>query len=221
MKLNNLAFLARTVSGGGGGGGGSLTIVQQPDGVEDYTNAPSIILSAIGNGNGVVVAVRGLTSFGAPTISDNQGGSWGAAVFSAPETANNTTTWYFIRNNITSGLTTITATFSGTDECRIGVVELSGGTIVMDGSGIDSDQAAADPWTINFTTTQNNTVLIGMAVFSNNTTIADTAPINADAATSYFGYFRGQFATAGSNSATLDLNDPRSGAYSAIVVKAS
>lgn len=203
------------------GGGGSLTIVQQPDGVEDFTSAPAITLSAIGSGNGVVVAARGLTSFGAPTISDNQSGSWGSSVFSAPETNSNTTTWYFIRNNITSGLTTITATFGGTDECRIGAVELSGGSIVMDGSGIDSDQSAADPWTINFTTTQNNAVLVGMAVFSNNITISDTAPINADAATSYFGYFRGQFATAGSNSATLDLNDTRSGAYSAIVVKAA
>lgn len=220
MRFNSVPFLAR-VTPAGGGGGGSLSVVQRPERVEDFNNSVSRSLSAVGSGNGLIVTVRCETSAGVPTISDSAGGSWSAAVHSYGETQNNSTTYYYIRNNVTSGLTSVTATWVGGNECAISVLEATGGTLTLDATIGAPVSSATDPYSIGFTSTANNAILVGMAVFSNNTTVADTAPVDADSGASYFGYFTGLFPTAGPNTAILDLNDPRTGAYSGIVVKGS
>lgn len=221
MRFNSVPFLAR-VTPAGGGGGGSLTIVQQPAGVESWGNQAEVTLSAVGLGNGLLAAFRCATAAGTPTITDSAGGSWGAAVHSYAETSSNSTTYYFIRSGVTGNPTWVRANTTGSDEYRLAVIEVSGGTPVLDGTPLGATvPSLTDPWVLNFTTTQANAILMGMAVFSNNTTVANTAPITADSSSAYFGYYRGQFASSGSNSATLDLNDSRTGSYSAIVVKAS
>lgn len=204
-----------------GGGGGSLSVVQRPERVETYGSSVSRSVTAVGSGNGLLVTVRGETAAGAPTISDSAGGSWSAAAHSYGETQNNSTTYYYIRNNVTSGLTSVTATWGGGNECAISVLEATGGTLTLDATIGATVGSATDPWSVSFTSTANNAILVGMAAFSNNTTIADTAPVDADSGTSYFGYFTGLFPTSGSNTATLDLDDVRQGAYSGIVVKAA
>lgn len=221
MDFGSIPFLARSKPSGGGGGG-SLTIVQQPAGVEDWGNQAQVTLSAVGSGNHLLVAVRTATAVGAPTMSDSAGNTWGSPVHSYAETGSNSTTRYYILSGVTGNPTWVRANMGGSDEYRIAAIEVSGSTPVLDGTPLGATYASlTDPWVLNFTTTQDGAILMGMAAFSNNTTVANTAPITADSSSSYFGYYRGQFATAGSNSATLDLNDSRSGAYSAIVVKDS
>lgn len=218
MRFNSIAFLARVTPSGGGG---SLSVVQRPERVETYGSSVSRSVTAVGSGNGLIVTVRCETAAGTPTISDSAGGSWSAAVHSYGETTSNSTTYYYIRNNVTSGLTSVTATWGGGNECAISVLETTGGTLTLDATIGATVGSLTDPWSVGFTSTANNAILVGMAAFSNNTSVADTAPVDADSGTSYFGYFTGLFPTAGSNTATLDLNDYRQGAYSGIVVKGS
>lgn len=201
-------------------GGGGLTIVQQPAKVETWGSSVERSLSAVGSGNHLIVAVRGETAAGVPTITDSAGGSWSAAVHSYGETQNNSTAYYFIRSGVTSGLTSVRATYGSGNECCIGVVEVSGGTPTLDATLGAVVGSLTDPWNMAFTSTADNALLVGMAAFSNATTVTDVAPLDGDAASEYFAYFRGLFPTAGSNTAVLDLNDGRQGAYSGIVVKA-
>lgn len=219
MRFGSVSFLASVTPPAGGGSG--LTIVQQPAKVETYGSSVSRSLSAVGSGNGLIVTVRCETAAGAPTISDSASGSWGAAVHSYGETTNNSTTYYYIRSNVTSGLTSVTATWGGGNECCIGVVEVSGGTLSVDATIGATVGSSTDPWSVGFTSTVDDVVLVGMTAFSNATTVTDVAPIDADATSEYFAYFRGLFTTAGSNTASLDLSDVRTGAYSGIVVKGS
>lgn len=217
MRFSSISFLAGVTPSGGGGG--SLSIVQQPAKVETFSSSVSRSLTAVGSGNGLIVTVRAETAQGAPTMSDSAGGSWSAAVHSYGETTNNSTTYYFIRNNVTSGLTSVTATFGGGNECCIGVVETTGATLSLDTTLGSTVGSASDPWNMGFTSTANNTVLVGMAAFSNATTVTDVSPLDSDATSEYFCYFRGLFPTSGSNTGQLDLSDVRTGAYSGIVVK--
>jgi hypothetical protein len=220
MDFRSIPFVARSKPAGGGGGG-SLSKVQEPAKVETWGNSVSRSLSAVGSGNGLIVTVRGETGAGAPTISDSAGGSWSAAVHSYGETTNNSMTYYFIRNNVTSGLTSVTATFASGNECAIGVVEATGAALALDTTLGSTVGSASDPWNMAFTSTAANTILVGMAAFSNSTTVTDVAPLDSDATSEYFAYFRGLFPTAGSNTGQLDLSDVRTGAYSGIVVKGS
>ncbi len=220
MRFKKIPFLAALTPSGGGGGSG-LTIVQQPAKVETWGNNAQRSLSPVGNGNHLIVAARGETSKGAPTITDSAGGSWGAPVHSYPETGSNSTAYYYIRTNVTSGLTWVDANFGSGGECCIGVVEVSGSAPVLDAPISGTFTSLTDPWNIGFTSTANNAVVLGLAVFSNSTTVTDVAPIDSDGTSEYFAYFRGLFPTMGSNTAVLDLNDGRQGAYSGIVVKGS
>lgn len=218
MRFVSVPFLASVTPAAAGGG---LSIVQRPERVETYGSTVDRSVSAITSGNHLLVSVRGETSAGTPTISDSAGGSWSAAVHSYGETTNNSTAYYFIRNNVTSGLTWVRATFGGGNECAISVLEAAGGALVLDATIGATVGSSTDPWSVGFTSTADDAILVGMAAFSNNTSVADTAPVDADSGASYFGYFTGLFPTAGSNTGTLDLSDVRTGAYSGIVVKGS
>lgn len=203
-----------------GGGGSGLTIVQAPTKPDTaYTSVLETTLTAVTSGNHGVVAVYGDTALGAPTISDSAGGSWGSPVHSYAETVNNTTAYYYIRANITSGLTWVRATYSGDNFCGMGVVIVSGGTPSLDGTPGGTTQADSTSWDHAFTSTVADVLFVGIAAFSNSATATGTSPLVANAVADFLGYSRGLFPTAGSNTANFTLADTRSGAKSWIVVK--
>lgn len=206
-----------------GGGGGSLTIVQAPVAVE--TEAGTVLersLTAVGAGNHLIVAVCGSTSGGAPTITDSAGNSWaGTQVHSYAETTNNTTTYYFIKPNVTGSPTWVRATYATDVFAALAVVETSGSSPTLDGSAGGALQAtAATQWDHAFTSSVANTLFVGFGSLSNTSTVTGIAPVTAATAVAgYLVYARGLFPTAGSNTASFTLNDVRTGAKSWIVVK--
>lgn len=202
------------------GGGAGLTIVQDPDKVESIgDNATRTLSTPVVSGNGLIVSVRCNTSAGAPVLTDNQGGAWGAPVATVAEALNGTTSYYYLRNNVTSGLSSVTVTASGSYETCIGVVEAAGGTLTLDVVINTTYGTTVDPWDVNFTSAEDDSIVVGTASFSNSTTITSVPPLTSNATAEYFGYFRGVYPTAGLNNAQLDLNDGRQGSVSGIVVK--
>lgn len=222
MDFGSIPFLARAIPAGGGGGGG-LTIVQQPSKVEEgFNTSVERSLSAVGTGNHLVVVVCGWTSAGAPTISDSAGGSWtGTQVHSYPETTNDTTVYFFIRAGVTGNPTWVRATYGASCECRIGVVEVSGGTPSLDGSPGGAAQSSASQWDHAFTSSVDDVLFIGMASFTNGQTATGISPVTTDGTAQWFAYSRGLFPTAGSNTASFTLDVARGGHKAWIVVKGS
>lgn len=220
MKLSIIPFLANVTAAPPPPSGG-LTIVQEPSKVEQgYGTTVERSLSAVGSGNHLIVVVCGHTSGGEPTISDSEGGSWSTYVHSYAEASNGTTTYYYLRTNVTSGLTWVRATYGGGVECRIGVVEVSGSTVSVDSTG-GTPQTTDTTWSHAFTSTEDDVVIVGIDSLSNAATATGVSPVTADATSEYFAYFRGLFPTTGSNDAQVTYSDSRNGDKSWIVVKGS
>lgn len=217
MKFNSIAFLAQTIPSGGGATG--LTVVQAPDQTEEESNTVAqVTLSAVGSGNHLIAALRAPTSAGAPTMSDSAGNTWGTNVYSYAEAQNGTTQWYFILANVTGSPTWVRATYAGSYEMALGVVEVSGGTPSVDVSNGLANSNTTD-WGFSFTSTEDNTLFMGFGSLSNSSTATGTSPIDADGTASYFFYARGLIPTAGSNVAQVTLSDGRLGYKSFVVIK--
>lgn len=221
MKLSNLAFLARTVAGGGGGGG-SLAVVQAATPVEQpFGTTAQTSMTAITSGNSVVVVVVVPNGGGTPTISDSASGSWPAAMRTYND--GGSTTYYFKRDNITSGFTWVRATVGSNQGFHICAYELSGAGagLVEDAFG-SGTQTSSSTWDMAFTSTVANVVCIATLLADNGNTPSGTAPMIAATATGGYQIFaRGVFPTAGSNTATVTLTPGISGARSWLVLRSS
>lgn len=202
--------------------GSTLTSVQSPDKVETaYGTTVQQTLTAVGSGHGLVVMVVTSTGSGVPTISDSAGGSWAAASYSYAGAQNGTVTYYFLRSNVTSGLTWVRATCASAGYMLIGATEVTGNTLSLDASGGGTFGASTD-WTQAFTSTVANTLFVSLGSLSNGTTASATAPLTTSTlAGDYYYYARGVFPTAGANNAVVTLADSRLGDRSYVVVKSS
>lgn len=196
-----------------------MIVVQNPDKAEQgYGKTVQRSLSAVASGNHLVVSVMGWSSGGTPSISDSAGGSWGAPVHSYVGT--NETTHYYLRSNVTSGLTWVRATYPNDCECRIGAIEVSGGELSLDGTPGGTAQSSTSSWTFAFTSTADDALFVGFGALSNGATATGVSPVTSSSTPGdYFFYARGVFPDAGSNTAQVTLNDSRSGEKSWIVVK--
>lgn len=220
MRFRNIPFLANLTPAAPPPSSG-LTVVQQPAKVEQgFGTTVERSLAAVGSGNHLVVAVCGWTSAGAPTISDSAANSWaGAQVHSYAETTNDTTIYFFILPNVTGNPTWVRATYDTSCECRIGVVEVSGGTPSLDGTPGDAAQSSASQWDHAFTSTEDNVLFMGIASITTAQTATGIAPLVSDGTAQWFVFSRGIFPTAGSNTASFTLDVARAGHKSWIVVK--
>lgn len=220
MRFVSIPFLA-AVTPSGGGGGSSLTIVQSPaKASQGYGLTVQQTLSAVTSGNHLVVAVWGWTSAGAPTISDSAGGSWaGTQVHSVGASVGDMTIYYFIRPNITSGLTWVRATYTGAAECYIAATEVSGGTPSLDGTAGNATQSGATQFDHAFTSTANGVLFVSVDTLSDSQTATGISPVTSEGSAEWSVYSRGIFPTAGSNTASFTIAASRSGHKSWIVVK--
>lgn len=206
------------------GGGGGLTKVQNPTRTAQYFGKTvEQALTAVGSGNHLLIGLIAPTSAGEPAWSDSAGGSTaGTLAYSYASTTGSVTMYFYIRSNVTSGLTWIRGTWTPDVEAYINVVEVSGGTPVLDGSGNGAAQSSATQWDHAFTSTADDAMFMGLAAFSNGTTTTGVSPVQADCpASDWYANSSGLFTTAGSNTASFTIPDARSGHKAWICVKAS
>ncbi|MDQ7745468.1 hypothetical protein [Hydrogenophaga pseudoflava] len=212
----------RTPLASGGGGGGTLAVVQSPAPVEQsWGTTAEQTMAAVGSGNSIVVVVHAPTAAGVPTISDSAGGAWGAPMRTYTEGA--TATYYWVRNNVTGGPTWVRATIAANNGFHIKAYEVSGSGagLVEDafGSGL---QTGSDTWSMPFTSTVANVLLVAMLSVENGNTPTGTAPLTAVSATGgYQTWAHGIFPTAGSNTATVTLSAAWAGSRSWLALKGS
>lgn len=221
MDFGSIPFLARATPSGGGGGG-SLAIVQAATPVEQaFGTTAQTSMTAITSGNSVVVVAVVSNSNGTPTISDSASGSWSAAMRTYDD--GGTTTYYFKRDNITSGFTWVRATIGSNGGFHICAYELSGAGagLVEDAFGSGA-QSSTSTWNMAFTSTVADVACIATLLADNSNTPTGTAPMTAATATGGYQIFaRGIFPTAGSNTATVTLSPGISGGRSFLVLRSS
>lgn len=222
MDFGSIPFLARSKPSGGGGGGGSLAIVQAATPVEQvFGTTAQTSMTAITSGNSVVVVAVVPNGNGTPTISDSASGSWSAAMRTYND--GSTTTYYFKRDNITSGFTWVRATIGSNGGFHICAYELSGAGagLVEDAFG-SGTQSSTSTWNMAFTSTVNDVACIAALLVDNANTPTGTAPMTAATATGGYQIFaRGIFPTAGSNTATVTISPGFSGVRSYLVLRSS
>lgn len=222
MDFSTIPWVARLTPSGGGGG--SLSIVQAPAPSEQpFGTSVTRSMSAVGSGNALVAALISSTSGGAPSsIVDSTGTPLSLVSSFTTGTNTGSSFRFYTLANITDAPTSVTASWGGAVEAALLVVEVSGAgsSITLDASGGVS-QSSANPYDFSFTSSANNTLFVGAAVFSNSTTSTGVAPVTSTDVFGGFGFMaQGLFSTAGANTATVNLGASRTGDKAFVVLRA-